>query len=860
MGDLGAALRIDVAQSIIQLMGGVEAFRDATSQYFSSFYSESEQFAYLSKSLSQAMANLGVSLPATRDAFKAIVDGIDLTTEAGQTLFAALMALVPGLDEYFKALEQQTNAAANAAAAEQALAEKRASFSADHKKALEQLDMTALQRNLDDLQIWYDEQLAMAEELGADTVFLERLYARKRQDIINNELAAIASATASAMTKLTTEHERAVSELTANYDKLVSSMQSVSSNITNSILAISRAMHGWDEVGYQATQVATLQAQLGTGDIANQVNTLEQLQAAIMARYNAELAANAELATQQQTMIDELRSAYEQLVSSIASASDGIANSLLEIRRQTPGWDEAGYQTAQVATLQALLGTGDIASQVSNIEQLQTAITARYNAELAANAELATHQQAVIDELRSAYEQLVGSIQSTANNISSTILDLQRQGSGWDEVGYQTELVNHLRSQLGMGSAAEQVNTISQLQQAISGRYQAELAANKQLQDAANQRYQQELAAVQAIRQAAQQLLQTADAMLLSDASPALLGQQMAEAKRQFDTLLTAANAGDADAARQLQQVGSNYLDIAKDYYAQGSDEYAAIFNAIQNAYRGVAANAPDEPKVPTAVLAYQRADAALQKTAIEELTQLQGLLSTLEQQAAQEQAEQLATAEAALASYQASALALQQGAIDELTQLQSLLSALGQQAAQEQAEQLASAEAALANYQAAALALQQGTIDELTQLQGVLAALEQQAAQEQAEQLALLQQQLEAQTEALLAEQQHQIDAINSGTTAIVDAIVANPPVYIIQPVAPVDNILPVAPVVNAANSTPVNTTSSTEPNQLVVNELRAQREDARAQNVTLVKEVTRLRTELRRTQDLVLSSKRIA
>src|SRR5690606_19017201 len=153
---------------------------------------------------------------------------------------------------------------------------------------------------------------------------------------------------------------------------------------------------------------------------------------------------------------------------------------------------------------------------------------------------------------------------------------------------------------------------------------------------------------------AAQQLLQAADAMLLSDASPALLGTQLTEAKSQFNKLLAAARGGDADAARQLQQVGGSYLNIAKDYYAQGSDEYAAIFNQIQSAYRGIGAAAPGEPAVPAEVRQYQQKDAQLQQAAIDELTALQTLLDELEKQAAAEQEKQLAEAEAALAQYQA--------------------------------------------------------------------------------------------------------------------------------------------------------------------------------------------------------------
>ncbi|MFN4056209.1 MAG: hypothetical protein ACK4GU_15225 [Alishewanella aestuarii] len=713
-GDITAETQIAVAQSIIELMGGIEQFRDLTGQYFSAFYSESEQFEFLSRSLSQAFADLGLALPDARESFRELVDGLDLSTDAGQQLFAQLMKLVPGLDEYFKALDRQRDAAEKAAEAERKLAEQRTAFAAGFERELARLDMTSLERTLDDLRTWHAEQIAIAEELGADTEFLERLYARKRKDAIEAELEKINATTTTELQRLTSEHERAV--------------------------------------------------------IA-------------------------------------LNNQYQQLANSIQSVAASIAGAILDIRRQSAGWDEAGYQSSVINELRDQLGAGDMASQVRTIERLQQAISARYSAEFAAVNELAQQQQSVINELKSSYGQLLSSIQSATVGISSAMLDIRRQSAGWDEAGYQAGVVSDLRAQLGVGSASEQVATITQLQQAISARYQAEVSANRQLQDAANQRYQTELQAVRAMQQAVKQLHQAADAMLLSAASPELLGTQLNEAQSQFDALLRAAQGGDADAARQLQQVGSSYLNIAKDYYAQGSDEYATIFNQIQAAYRGI--NAPADPDVPSAVLEYQRQDTALQQQALGELAALQQLLEALEAEAAAEQARQIAEAEAALAKYQADTLALQQATIEELTSLQLLLDILHAQAEEDLAQQTA-----------------------------------------------LLTDVLASQTDALLAAQQSQIEAITAAGDKVA-AAVANQPMYNILPVIPIDAITPVVP---APQSPSVSAQHDSQATEALIAELRNQREDARNQSQTLVKEVSRLRAELSRTQDMVYEVRRQA
>lgn len=110
LGDMSNMLRIDVAQSIITMMGGLEEFTDSVSLYFKEFFSESEQLDFLTKSLTEAMAGLGLELPISREGFRALVDSLDLTTEAGQQAFSALMELVPGMAEYFKQIEKQTGA------------------------------------------------------------------------------------------------------------------------------------------------------------------------------------------------------------------------------------------------------------------------------------------------------------------------------------------------------------------------------------------------------------------------------------------------------------------------------------------------------------------------------------------------------------------------------------------------------------------------------------------------------------------------------------------------------------------------------------------------------------------------------
>lgn len=100
----------EAATRIVDLAGGLQALTALTSQYYQSFYTESERQLMLQQQLATAFGELNMVTPSSREAFRAIVDGIDLTTEAGQKLFAELMKLVPGLDQFLSAIEAQKKA------------------------------------------------------------------------------------------------------------------------------------------------------------------------------------------------------------------------------------------------------------------------------------------------------------------------------------------------------------------------------------------------------------------------------------------------------------------------------------------------------------------------------------------------------------------------------------------------------------------------------------------------------------------------------------------------------------------------------------------------------------------------------
>lgn len=113
---------IAAQQAIAEFSGGMDKLTENLQSYYEEFFTEEERAANQMKLLAAEMKNLGYdTVPTSREAFRALVEGIDLTTEAGQKQFAGLIALnevfaelVPATEAAASAVESLTDSAKNA--------------------------------------------------------------------------------------------------------------------------------------------------------------------------------------------------------------------------------------------------------------------------------------------------------------------------------------------------------------------------------------------------------------------------------------------------------------------------------------------------------------------------------------------------------------------------------------------------------------------------------------------------------------------------------------------------------------------------------------------------------------------------
>lgn len=114
MGMLGGSvqnLSIDAKMGLAELFDSVSALTNAAGAYFERFYTQEEQVAARTVQLQRVFTSLGITMPDTLAAFRALVEGQNLNTEAGRSMYATLLQLAPA----FADLQQSMNGARSAA-------------------------------------------------------------------------------------------------------------------------------------------------------------------------------------------------------------------------------------------------------------------------------------------------------------------------------------------------------------------------------------------------------------------------------------------------------------------------------------------------------------------------------------------------------------------------------------------------------------------------------------------------------------------------------------------------------------------------------------------------------------------------
>jgi phage-related minor tail protein len=103
------------AVALSNAFGGLDQLGQSAGSYYANYYSDAEKAAQSTKALTQALGGVGLALPATRDGFRALVEGLDLTTESGQKQFQVLLGVQAAFADLTPAAQASATALRSAA-------------------------------------------------------------------------------------------------------------------------------------------------------------------------------------------------------------------------------------------------------------------------------------------------------------------------------------------------------------------------------------------------------------------------------------------------------------------------------------------------------------------------------------------------------------------------------------------------------------------------------------------------------------------------------------------------------------------------------------------------------------------------
>lgn len=100
-----SSLSDDAVSALVSAAGGIDALATNAGTYYDAFYSDAEKTKALSDQVADALAKVGMAMPATRDEYRAQVEAQIALGTAGATGAAALLGVASAIDQLYPAAQ-----------------------------------------------------------------------------------------------------------------------------------------------------------------------------------------------------------------------------------------------------------------------------------------------------------------------------------------------------------------------------------------------------------------------------------------------------------------------------------------------------------------------------------------------------------------------------------------------------------------------------------------------------------------------------------------------------------------------------------------------------------------------------------
>lgn len=611
----------DLDRTLINAAGGLDDFISSMQSFNDSYLSQADNIAGQLAGLSAQFVQLGVAMPGSKDAFLALMQSIDTTTESGKTLFGALLQLADGFGKVQDTI--------------QSIRDKYADILNPFGKIGAQLTSVG-----DD----FGTLIADAASKSQSAIDAFRKTRDDQVDAFTKQL----SDTADMRDTLTTARNKAIADRDAA-QKIIDEEMAKAPKKRNT-KALNQARSEFNRAD-EAVRALTGFIESSNKEIAGFMAAIEKANADFNAASGAE---QARLAIERGKILSD---AQQVMFSTVSDIIDGLAQTIQEAQQRLD--NVLSFQNGlatQIAQLQGSQATADLANarygqantavndyigavtsggrardtdeELRLLGNLQTAVMDRYNAEMALIQEgiqvqtnaLNEALQVEIDNINAAAQAQVDAVNATLeaqidaiNAASEAQIKAQQKADAEVLKGIQKQ------NDLAVKAAQKANDAIIKAQQkvyddqikALQKQQDAEVKALQKQQDAALQVWNDQLDAANTLRDAIKGIQEYAKSLLLGPQSTLSPEARLAEAQRQYQELVAKASGGDADALSKLSGSTDAYLEAAKQYYGSGS-QYQSIFDGVKTAMEGLGAmSAPDPDSIQSHIDALREAQEA---------------------------------------------------------------------------------------------------------------------------------------------------------------------------------------------------------------------------------------------------------
>ena len=460
----------NTASLLLEQFGGLQQYQSAAGQYLQAYYTEAERTSLATANLTSALSAVGLAVPASRDAYRDLVEAQDLSTESGRKAYAALLQLAPSFAELVPAIEgvgsavDQTAAQAAEAAARMAEAGRRVLEDLARSRGDLEVELlraqgntsgaNARQRTLDLADL--TTGLNSTDAAAATAAYDYNAALRAQIDtLLAATQAAEAAAQAEAQRTAAIANERAglqqqIDQLEGNTAALrareLAGLDASNRALQERIFALQDAAEA-EAAAARAAAEAAQRAQAIASERAGLESQLLQLQGNTAALRALELAGldASNLALQQQIYaLQDQQAAAQQAAQALQvfeGALSGLADSRFGLEQQLLGLQGNSAEAQRLARERDLarLTAGLTPEQAAQVvaaydynEALRAQITATTEARQAADA-LAAEQARAADEAQRAADAFRSAWQSVADSLFdevSRIRGLLQSGPG----------------------------------------------------------------------------------------------------------------------------------------------------------------------------------------------------------------------------------------------------------------------------------------------------------------------------------------------------------------------------------------------------------------------------------------------